>query len=115
VRASARRHAECRRVLVLVDEVPLLALAAARALAGPYSGGSRLRLKESDRLAAVLEMLELGVPEDWTKTTSAEACGPCAWTREITAWRCCEPCWPWWCRDPRVGKTPVAVVARVLR
>lgn len=48
----------------LVDEVPLLALAAARARGeSVFQGLGELRLKESDRLAAVLAMLEaLGVP-----------------------------------------------------
>ena len=50
----------------LVDEVPLLALAAACAKGeSVFEGLGELRLKESDRLAAVIELLEaLGTPHE---------------------------------------------------
>ncbi len=53
-----------KEVPSLVDEVPLLVLAAARAKGeSVFEGLGELRLKESDRLAAVTELLEaLGVP-----------------------------------------------------
>jgi 3-phosphoshikimate 1-carboxyvinyltransferase len=48
----------------LVDEVPLLALAAARARGtSRFAGLAELRVKESDRLATIAELLAaLGVP-----------------------------------------------------
>jgi len=76
----------CDEVPALIDEVPLLAVVATAATGVTrFEGVGELRVKETDRLAAIAEGLAcFGAPvragEDWLEITGPSALGGCSLT-----------------------------------